>query len=83
MIFNRGFLCPKCGPVAKAKDKTYNKAKIKACGKCDAPVTPWERPLNERPGRCRKCSHAGFINRIENGLFIRKCKKCNDEVKGL
>lgn len=75
MSFNRGFLCPQCGPIEKAKKKTISKVQYDTCD-CGRVVTKWERPLNERMGRCSNCANGGFTLAMVKGQLLRCCKKC-------
>lgn len=77
-IFNKGWMCANCGPVQEVESKTKLKIKRTVCKTCDAVVTEWERPLNERPGRCSNCTHGSFELELVNGHIIRKCKKCDE-----
>jgi ssDNA-binding Zn-finger/Zn-ribbon topoisomerase 1 len=74
MIFNRGYLCPQCGPIPAAKSRTIKKIAYKTCPGCERIVTEWERPLNERAGRCGNCGQAAFSLKVVNGHIHRKCK---------
>lgn len=76
MMFNQGFLCRDCGPMEKATSKTINKVKHDICPMCSKVVTPWERPLNERPGRCSHCAYGSFTLAIVKSRLIRCCKRC-------
>lgn len=38
-------------------------------------------PLNERPGRCRKCAEASFRLKFVERALIRECNECGDEIK--
>lgn len=76
MSFNTGFLCPNCGPVPEAKDRSIRKVKHKCCKKCEAIVSPWQRPMNERAGRCGNCAYAAFTLAIVKGRLVRCCKRC-------
>lgn len=84
MSFTRGFYCPDHGPIEKAKDKTIQKAKYKVCPDCSKIVTTWERPLNERSGRCGNCAGGAFILAMGKkklaGQMLRKCKKCGEVI---
>ena len=75
MILNRGFTCNNCGVIEKATKKGQRMV----CPVCIITVTPWERPLNERSGRCRTCAGGQFTNRIEKSDLIRTCKVCTEE----
>lgn len=78
-MFNKGFLCPNCGPVQESKSKSIAKVQHNCCKECDAIVKVWERPLNERAGRCNNCAGAHFGHRLENSYLIRICHNCNEE----
>lgn len=79
MSFNNGFKCPNCGPVQESKKKTIKKVQYTVCKICEAIVTPWQRPLNERAGRCGNCGNAHFELKIHNHELLRRCRHC-DEV---
>lgn len=80
--FNHGFMCPNCGPIREAKKKTVNKVEYKACKSCDSIVKSWERPLNERTGRCSTCGAASFNAAMGKnnlrGHILRQCKDCGE-----
>lgn len=78
LMFNRGFLCKECGPIPKAKTRSKNRIKRETCPDCMGVVTPWERPMNERPGRCLNCAYAGFKLAVVKGVIVRACKRCNE-----
>lgn len=80
MIFNKGFLCPEHGPIRTAASKTRLKIKYNVCPDCSKVVTPWERPLNERPGRCSNCANGSFESELVEGKFLRECKKCKEKI---
>lgn len=84
MIFNKGYLCKRCGPVAEAKKVTRMKVQQDCCKTCEGIVTPWERPLNLRPGRCSHCAKAHFKNKMgegrHKGFIIQRCYNC-DQVR--
>jgi len=74
---NRGFKCRDCGQVCeKAKEKTISKVKYKVCPHCSGLVDPWERPLNERPGRCINCAGGKFNLAMVKGRMLRNCPGC-------
>jgi uncharacterized Zn finger protein len=76
MTFNKGFLCPTCGPIEKSKKKTIKKQQYDTCPNCGEIVTKWERPLNERAGRCQNCGNASFTLAIVKHHLLRCCKQC-------
>ncbi|AHJ88651.1 hypothetical protein GBK2_53 [Geobacillus phage GBK2] len=78
MTFNKGFLCPTCGPIEKSKKKTIKKVQYDTCPDCGNIVTPWERPLNERPGRCGNCGNAKFKLAMVKGHLLRCCQHCSE-----
>jgi hypothetical protein len=78
-MFNIGFLCLECGPIETAKKSQRNKVTQNTCPTCGGIVKAWERPLNERDGRCRNCGNASFKSAIWKHDILRKCKTC-DEV---
>ena len=84
MTFNKGYLCKQCGPVEEAKKVTRLKVQRDVCKTCEGIVTPWERPLSERAGRCNNCSHAHFENKMGKGklkgFIIQRCYHC-DQVR--
>ncbi|AKU43398.1 hypothetical protein CPT_Silence61 [Bacillus phage Silence] len=77
-FFNKGFMCPECGPVPLNGSvvRSINKAKFNACKVCASRVTPWERPLNERAGRCGNCAGTSFKSAIVKHQFLRCCNDC-------
>lgn len=79
ITFNRGFMCAECGPIQKSKRRSVKKVQYDTCPTCSKIVNPWERPLNERAGRCGNCGEASFLSAVWKGDILRKCKKC-DEV---
>jgi hypothetical protein len=79
-MFNQGWLCPECGPVPDSKKRSINKVQWDCCKACGAIVTRWERPLNERSGRCGNCANGSFELAVRKGRLLRKCKKCNEVV---
>jgi hypothetical protein len=79
MTFNQGFLCPDCGPIPTAKKRSIAKVQHDTCPDCGKIVSKWERPLNERSGRCNNCGGGAFTLVMWKGDLLRKCKKC-DEV---
>jgi hypothetical protein len=80
MTFNRGFECPKCGPISTkgVKKKSINKTQYTVCVSCEHVVTPWERPLKERAGCCSNCGHASFLHAIVKHDIHRCCKVCHE-----
>lgn len=80
MNFNTGFKCIDCGPIPTATNKTINKTQYKVCPKCSKVVSAWQRPLNERVGRCKHCANGGFKQAIGKGkykgAFLTQCTKC-------
>ena len=76
MSFNRGWFCPKCGPVESAKDKTIAKVKYKVCKCCEAIVSAWERPKTDRDGCCCHCGNGAFTLAIVKHQLLRCCKLC-------
>lgn len=79
-MFNRGFLCASCGPIEKASKKTIKKVQYDICPECGAIVKEWERPLNERPGRCGNCAGGSFKLAIHKGQLLRCCKTCKEVI---
>ena len=77
MNFNRGFYCKECGPIETAKKKTINKVQHAICPECSGIVEEWERPLNERSGRCNSCGNADFELKIWKHQLLRRCKECD------
>lgn len=76
----RGFECITCGWIGpKAKTRSSKNVKYHACQECGAPAKEWEKPLNQRPGRCPHCANAKFLLRIENHELIRTCEHCGEE----
>lgn len=80
MSFNRGWFCPKCGPVESAKDKSIAKVKYKVCKLCEAIVQPWKRPMKDRDGRCCFCGNGSFTLMFRNRVLLRECKKCKGVI---
>ena len=80
MTFNKGFLCKECGPIPDSIKRSINKVKWDCCKACGGIVTRWERPLNERSGRCSLCGNGAFELEIKKGHLLRCCKKCNQVV---
>jgi hypothetical protein len=78
MSFNQGWFCKECGPVKESKKRSIAKVQYDCCKDCGGIVTEWERPLNERAGRCRNCAASGFEMAIHKGHLIRNCKTCNE-----
>jgi hypothetical protein len=76
MSFNQGWLCKECGPVPESKKRSIAKVKYDCCKVCGGIVTPWERPLNERTGRCGNCGHGAFTLALHKGQLLRCCKQC-------
>jgi hypothetical protein len=74
--FTKGFKCALCGPIEKAKTKTINKIPHNICPECMGFVEVWERPLNERSGRCSHCAYGSFTSAIVKGDLLRCCKRC-------
>lgn len=58
------------------KAGTRNKRNI--CPLCSKDVEKWERPLEERPGRCATCSNASFKSAIYKHDILRCCKNCGE-----
>lgn len=82
MIFNKGFMCKHCGPIKTAGKKAASKAMParNVCPECAETVTPWERPMNERAGRCGNCANASFTSAFVKRQLLRCCKLCNEVV---
>lgn len=78
MTFNKGFLCPTCGPIEKSKKRSIKKQQYDTCPECGQIVTVWERPLNERAGRCHNCGNASFTLAIVKHHLLRCCKVCKE-----
>lgn len=78
-MFNKGYLCINCGPVKESKKRSINKTQHDCCKECGAVVRTWERPLNERAGRCSNCAGGHFGQRLENHCLIRVCNICTEE----
>jgi hypothetical protein len=78
MTFNKGFYCSNCGPIPNSKKRSINKTQYDLCPNCDNIVTPWERPLNERTGRCSNCGNASFTLAIVKHHLLRCCKRCKE-----
>jgi DNA-directed RNA polymerase subunit RPC12/RpoP len=78
MTFNRGFFCSNCGPIEKSSKNTIKKVQYDTCPACSLIVKKWERPLNERKGRCPNCAHGGFKLGMKKGVMLRKCLKCGE-----
>jgi hypothetical protein len=85
MNFNHGFDCPNCGPIPKAKTGTINKVSHNLCPDCKVPVSAWERPVKERPGRCGYCGNCDFKsvvyrgkNKSIRGHILRGCQVCKE-----
>lgn len=80
MNFNTGFKCIDCGPIQKATSKTIRKVQYNVCPTCSKVVSAWQRPLNERVGRCRHCAHGGFTQAMGKGKLkgklLTQCKLC-------
>lgn len=76
MSFNRGFSCSSCGIIPKA----VKKGQRVVCPVCSLTVTPWEKPINERSGRCFRCSNGSFSLKFDKGQLLRTCKKCGEKI---
>ena len=81
-MINNGFMCPNCGPVKESKAAVRNTMPVKICKLCAAIVKVWERPKNERAGRCLNCAGCNFEtglgkNKLK-GHFIRLCRICEE-----
>lgn len=79
-MFNKGFLCTECGPIPAANKRSISKVSTNCCPNCSKPVKAWERPLNERPGRCGNCSYGSFKSAYVNRHLLRCCKRCDEVV---
>lgn len=77
-MFNKGYLCQTCGPIPNAQKRTRKGLTVFTCQTCGQAVDEWERPLNERDGRCIKCGGASFTLKIDNHHLLRICKSCGD-----
>lgn len=77
-MFNKGYLCQTCGPIPNAQKRTRKGVRVNICSNCGQMVTEWERPLNERVGRCGTCGHASFRLKMNNGALLRVCENCNE-----
>lgn len=80
MSFNRGWMCKECGPVEESKKRTINKVQWDCCKTCGGIVMAWERPLNERSGRCGNCANASFSSAMVKGHLLRCCKVCKEVI---
>lgn len=80
MTFNKGFYCKDCGPIQKAKKRTIKKVQYNTCPTCHTIVDEWERPLNERDGRCGNCGYGSFKLAMTKGRLLRMCKQCSEVV---
>jgi hypothetical protein len=80
LVFNIGWMCKECGPVQESKKRSINKVQWDCCKVCGGIVTPWERPLNERSGRCGNCGNGSFKLAMFKGNLLRCCKKCDEVV---
>jgi hypothetical protein len=81
MDFNIGFICKEHGPMEKAGSK--NKRNI--CPICSKDVEKWEKPLEERPGRCGTCTKSKFKSVVYRGKqkslrghILRGCLYCKE-----
>ena len=74
MNFNRGYICKDHGPMEKA----ITKNKRFVCPLCTKDVKPWEKPLEERPGRCSFCTGASFKLAVYKHDILRCCKNCKE-----
>ena len=81
MDFNRGYICKDHGPMEKAI--TRNKRFV--CPLCTKDVKPWEKPIEERPGRCGLCGKSNFKsivyrgkNKSLRGHILRGCLYCKE-----
>jgi hypothetical protein len=79
-VFNKGFYCAICGPIPRAAKKTIKKIPYNICPDCMSIVQLWDRPLNERDGRCGNCGNGSFTNAIVKGQLLRCCKQCAEVV---
>ncbi|MBU5342314.1 hypothetical protein [Caldifermentibacillus hisashii] len=77
-MFNKGYYCHSCGPIQTSVKRTRKGEKFNTCPNCGQVVTEWERPLNERDGRCRTCGNGSFNLKIENHHLLRVCKNCGE-----
>lgn len=77
-MFNKGYYCTNCGPIQTAKKRTRKGERVTTCPNCGQVVTEWERPLNERIGRCRTCGGAAFKLKMNNHHLLRICKNCGE-----
>ena len=75
-MFNKGYKCSRCGPMETATKRTRKGETVFICPNCGQVVTEWERPLNERIGRCGTCGQASFKLKMENDRLIRICNSC-------
>ena len=78
-MFNKGYKCSRCGPMESATKRTRKGEIVFTCPMCGQVVTEWERPLNERVGRCGTCGKSSFELKLENDRLIRTCKSCHEE----
>lgn len=80
MIFNIGWMCQECGPVAESKKRAIAKVQYDCCKVCGGIVQKWTRPLNERAGRCKNCAGASFTMALVKHQLLRCCKQCGEVV---
>jgi hypothetical protein len=78
VTFNRGFLCNVCGPIRTATSSTKNKVKRNVCPECQSVVSEWQRPKNERVGKCGCCANGSFTLAIVKRHVLRCCDKCKE-----
>jgi transcription elongation factor Elf1 len=82
-LINSGFMCPNCGPMKECSSKSIKKVAHLVCKRCEALVNKWERPLNERAGRCTNCAGCDFASSMGKdklkGHLIRLCRICSEE----
>jgi len=82
-MFNKGFMCSNCGPIQESKKRSIQKVQHDTCKQCDAIVNVWERPKNERAGRCTNCASCNFETGLGKnelkGHLIRLCRICAEE----
>lgn len=76
---NHGYKCTRCNHIAKepAKRKRGGKT-VFHCPACEYPNTmqKWEKPLNERVGRCDTCGNGEFKLIMKERRMLRGCPEC-------
>jgi len=80
---NHGYKCTRCNHIAKEPDKRKRGGKtVFHCPACEYPNTmqAWEKPLNERVGRCNLCGNGEFKLIIRKGQWLRGCPECGEWI---